>query len=213
MKIVIALATRGSDLYYKLIEFILAQTKKYDIEVTFDVCGYSAEISQRMMFLRLIDMKFDYCLLVDTDVAPPLNTLDKLLAAKKDIITAPVWHFDPWSQDVHLNVAKGEGPDGFIRQYEQPVSGIEEVSTASYACVLFSRKIFDRFRDTGESFVEWSPLIDQGYLGRPTDNILYAKVRKLGFPVFVDWSIKGAIHNRLVMLDDLTIENIQRMKK
>jgi hypothetical protein len=204
MKIVIGMATRSNDIYYPIMKFIHAQESNYDLELIFGECGYSAEHAQRRLFGKLRGHKFDYCLLLDSDVVVPDDTLDHLVSCRVDIVSAPVWHFDPMTKDVHLNICQ----EPWTRMYQKKIQGVEEIYSTSFACLLISRNVFEVFEKANEDLVRWSPKIGNDFRESNTDNIFYEKARSLGFKLNVCWNIKGAIHNRLVSLDDETLTNI-----
>jgi len=207
MRIAIAIATRGNDIYAKLLHFCCESVKKYQCEIITSESGFSAEQAQTNLFNYITDSGPDYVLLIDSDVAVPYDTLEKLLACKTDIVSAPVWHYCPESNDIHLNIHYDMLPGGkdFKRVYETKPSGVEEVISTSFACLLLSKNVFEVFHKAGESFFTWSPLIDDNWNKRVSDNIFCLKARKLGFRIFTCWEVKGAIHNRAVKVCDQLI--------
>jgi predicted glycosyltransferase involved in capsule biosynthesis len=213
MRIAIAIATRGNDIYAKLLNFICEHVKhyRYNCEVITSTSGFSAEIAQNTLFNYIYTLNVDYVLLVDSDVCPPMDALEKLLLAKADIITAPVWHYCPQTNDIHLNIHyRMIGDDNFERIYQARESGVEEIISTSFACLLLSKKVFDTFNRVGESLVKWSPLLDDSWKGKASDNIFCMKARKLGFQLHVCWDIKGAIHHRTIEICDQTINHLQQ---
>ena len=216
MNIVIAIATRGNDMYYQLNEFINHQIGKYNCTVVYGECGYSAEVAQGLLFDKLTKMRFDYCLLLDTDVAPPFDALDKLLACRLAVVSAPAWHYDPMTKDVHLNVHYAKDGGGELeRVYHQKEKGVEEIVSTSFACLLINSSVFNAFYRHKEEFFRWSELIGEydKWHGKPSDNILYAKMLALGIKIHICWDVKGIKHNRHVILDDETLAHIiERVK-
>jgi len=216
MKIVIAIATRGNDLYYRLNEFINHQVKKYDCAIVYGECGYSAEVAQGLLFDKVTKIAFDYCLLLDTDVAPPLDALDKLLACNKPVVSAPTWHYDPMTKDVHLNIHYAKDGEGELeRVYHQKESGIDEIVSTSFACLLINASVFNAFYRRKEEFFRWSELIGDydKWHGKPSDNIFYAKIIAMGIKIYTCWDVKNVKHNRHVILDDETLGNIIKRVK
>ncbi|MEI8350066.1 MAG: hypothetical protein WCI77_07920 [Candidatus Omnitrophota bacterium] len=206
MRIAIAIATRGNDIYAKLLHFCCEAVKKYNCDIVTSEAGFSAEQAQTNLFHYILSCDFDYVLLIDSDVAVPFDTLDKLLACKTDIVSAPVLHYDPMTNDIHWNISlEMINPTEFKRLYERKDSGVEELMSSSFACLLLSKKVFQIFKDAGESFFTWSPLVDERWNRRNSDNIFFLKAKALGLRSFVCWEIKGAVHNRTIKLTDQLI--------
>ncbi len=202
MKINIAIATRGNDIYCQLLHFICKQFRKYDCGLITSSYSSSASIAQEYLFNSLTKTDADYHLLIDSDVCPPEDSLDKLLNCKEDIITAPVWHYDPNTKDIHLNVHYETKENlELIRVYKEKESGIEPIISASFACLLLSRRTLQVFRERKESPVRCSSLIEEKYRNCPdTDNIFFRKCLKLGLQPYVCWDVKNTVHHRYVDL-------------
>ena len=212
-KIAIGIASRGYDIIPPLVGFIVDTMTKYEIELIINSCGFSAAISQEVVFQNALCRGCDYLLLVDTDVTPPGNALDVLLSCNKDIVSAPVWHYNAGLGVIHLNATRKLNELTF----KENTSGVEEVETTSFGCILISKKVLDAFKEAGESFVYWSKLLDEKYNNNviSSDTIFYFKAKKLGFPTYVCWDLKGCEHftrvnlsSRMlgVFLDNLGVE-------
>ena len=208
MKILIGVPTRGRDIYYNTVKFLLAQVTSvsHKVNVIFSRCNVSAEWAQRELFEFMSRSDYDYFLYLDSDVGPQKNTLVRLMSADKDIISAPVWFYDAKNYDIHLGIQMGL--DTNDRLYKaNGREGLQKVGFPGLACTLFKKRVFTRFKDVGEEFFSWSPLIDEKYRSHTTDNILYEKARKLGFDLWVDWDIKDTMHCRDVEMSTNTLEN------
>jgi hypothetical protein len=189
----IGLATRGNDITVGCLEFIVESK----LPVLGSVCKFSAAIAQSRIFYAAAKKELDYLIFIDSDVTPPKGALGRLLELDKDVITIPVFHYDTVKNHLHLNVCLKENYrlTGFGK-------GIEEIEQTSFAFMLVSGRVLKKFKELRESFVEWSSLISEEYKDKPSDNIFCAKVRKLGFKMYVNWDIRGSVHHTTVNLSE-----------
>ena len=198
-KILIGVATRGNDIYYKLCGWLLNQkdSKAEHIDVLFAVCHTGAAFAQNLIFEQLVAQPYDYLFLVDSDLHPPDDIIDKLISHDKDIIKAPVWHYDPISLEIHADITKKED---MIRRYNCPTGGVEKIFTSSFSCLMIKRRVLERFIQKGETFTLWSPLIHPQFKASQSDSIFFAKTRAFGFDAWVDWSLRDVVHHKIVDL-------------
>jgi len=208
LKVAIGIPTRGADLWYKTMLYAMKEFARADMEVivVFSESNVSARNAQDRLFKGIAyhDNNFDYALFLDGDVCVPEDTLDRLIARGKDIMVAPVWHYDHINHDIHLGV---HYTASFERIYA-PREGIERIFGASFSCVLVSKKVLNAFRLMDESAVKWSPLLPLEHNRDANDNIFFRKCFRLGFETWVDWDIKTASHFRRVELCTTTVERI-----
>lgn len=204
-KVLIGIPTRGCDIFHGLVAFLLRQQDKKNprVDVVFSRCGTSANHAEESLFQELARTDYDYLMMIDSDVAPPLGTLEILMADDKDIIGAPVWHFDASDKDIHLGVHIIN--DNARRLYFMR-KGVQQVHYTSYSCMLVKKKVAMGFHKAKEEFVYMSKLIPKWNTKQNTDSIFFAKARKLGFEVWVDWDIKGIVHRRPIDLSDPVLE-------
>jgi hypothetical protein len=203
--VVLGVFTRGRDIHYRLIEFIIHQVlcQKYRVAVLYSESKTSAPMTFMGMWKKAPTVPFDYILCMDSDVILPLNALDEMIKHKKDVMIPPIWYCDSLTQDICI----GAHPtDDKRRIYYPPPYGIEKIGAGHVSACLISRRTYDIFEKRKESPVEWSPLIDEWYKDRLTDNVFYAKLRKLGIQAWVNWDIKDVTHLTEVALNTKTIE-------
>lgn len=203
MKIAIGLATRGDDLIPNIVPFVMASANKYDCQFISASCKFSAEMAQDLIFEAALKRNVDYLLMIDSDVVIPHDALEKLIAADKDMVTAPIWHYYPALGIFHLNVTKELNK--FIFQSKE--SGLEEITAASFGCVLIKKSVLKEFERRKESFVKWSSLLGDDLATVSSDTIFYKKAQKMGFKLFVSWDVKGCEHYTKVHLSDRVLGN------
>lgn len=200
-KVLIGIPVRGTTMERRLLPFIRHQEKSSNYAFIMHQCPYSAAGAQEAIFNRALDNNVDYLLMVDNDVIPPVDVLERMLARKKDILVIPVWHFDQLDKTIHLNISTNfEVPAALAFRIYAERQGLERISTSSFACILISKEVMHRFRKENETFVTWTTMLDKELLGKPSDNLFFEKARKFGFDAFVDWDIRGSIHARQIDL-------------
>lgn len=202
-KIAIGLATRGDDLIPSLVQFIHYNMNKHGAEFIWKACGFSASIAQEQVFQEAEKKNVDYLLMIDSDVMPPMDAIDKLLSCNKDMIVAPIWHYSAYHGILHLNVTRKLG-DHLFHSKE---SGIEEMEAASFGCFLISKRVLKEFVGRREMFVTWSSLLPRELFGSSSDTVLFKKAEKMGFKLYVCWDVKGCEHFTKVHLSNRVLGN------
>ena len=208
-KIMLGLATRGDDIVPSLFEFILRNTMVHGVRFVWKGCGWSAVIPQEAVYQEAIKLEADYLLIVDSDVTPPIDALDKLLECEKDIVTAPIWHYDVRLGDIHLNVTKEFG----IREIDSNKIGLETMRSSSFGCLLMSKKVLDKFKENKETFVTWSPLIEESLKTMSSDVIMFRKIERFGFQLYVNWDVRGCEHYTKIHLSDRVLSQFRQGKQ
>ena len=199
--------TRGCDICYGLVFFLLDVKKRGspETDLVFSRSPLGTAAGDTLLFNALADGDYSHLMFIDSDIVPPYGTLEKLMVHDKDIIAAPVWHFDPNKKDIHLGVHIGK--DNAERLYFMaPRNGVERVHYTCASCMLVKRKVVLGFRKAKEEFVYMSKLIPKFSTEQNTDSIFFAKAAKLGFEIWVDWDIKNVVHRRAVDLSDAVLE-------
>lgn len=213
MHINIGMSTRGNDLNSELVKWIITQTHRTDITSALYLsrCNTSAVKAQSELFRMIRDSKrpFDYALFMDSDVCPIQDVIDILLATGKDVVTAPIWCFDDIHRDIHLNVHYTFENRLSDRVYRPKLTGIEQIQSASFSCLLVSNRVFDTFEKAKEDPILWSPILDTKWKEHENDNIFFLKLRHFGIPAYVCWDAKGGVHYRGVRLCDEVINKLK----
>jgi hypothetical protein len=202
-KVAIAYTSRGNDLCYAMPGYILKQERKFpglDVIAALSLWGPATE----NLFSTLANHPANLLHVVDSDVIPPDDALEKLVENDLDICAGPVFMYDSATNDIHLNVCRKP-----TRERERsPGEGIEKCYGASFACVLIKKRVLQAFIMAGEKFTEPSEMTaDLPDPTPPPDAIFYHKAYKLGFPTFMDWRIGVASHNKYARINGPLVMN------
>jgi len=203
--------TTISTIHYRTVSFLLSCATAPNFElVSYLQEGHtSAAVGQERILQKLQHLDYDYVLMVDSDVAPPADALLKLLAVQRDIVVAPVWHFDINTEDIHLNIHYTQELDPENRIYKVKDSGVEKICSSSFAVMLLSREVFKRFREAGESYTTYTPFLPPYFEGRESDNIFFGKAYLLGLDAYVCWDVHDTVHCRAANLSTRIIEKLR----
>lgn len=205
MKVIIGIATRGTDIHYSLIAYLLNLQKqsKHDIHIILAQCSISPYIAQMTLLENALKETFDYFFFIDSDVCPPDGAIDKIIEINGDIVTIPVWHYDENTQEVHLNASINGSR---IYSYGK---GIEQIIHTSFACVGIKKSVFDKFIQHKQNPLKWDNTLVHELKNVGSDTIFFRKCARLEIPVYINWDIRGAIHYKTIALSDKVINDIQ----
>jgi len=200
----VAFTTRGNDSYWGLTQFLLHQQnifKRFSVLTSISMWGPGAE----QLFGMIADNPFGHILIVDSDVAPTVETPVRMIERDVDIISCPTPMFDGANRDIHYNVHRS---GNFDRVYcpEQAGRGMERVSNTSWACVMIRHRVFEMFRQQKEEFTKWSPILPDDFKELPPDSMFFEKCKVFGFDVWMDWDLEMATHHKYVSLDGVSLE-------
>lgn len=204
MNVVIGIATRGCDIHYELVLFLLKQKA----DVLFAKSSASAAFGQNLIFDTFYKNSYEYLMIIDSDVSPVNGVISKLIEADKDIVTAPVWMYDPFTNDIHLNVHLTLNKSDRVYTLGK---GLQRIYYSSFSCILIKRKVIEEFVTRGEPFVFSNTVKSEGDK-LFSDNIFFDKARSFGFKAFVNWDVKGTVHHRSVDLSSAVLEQYMRKR-
>lgn len=207
-----AIPTRGNDLYWRLAVYLLAQKDRFEeMTLGFAINGWQAASEE--LFKHIVTCPTDFVQWLDADIGPAHDTTARLVRRNVDIITAPVWMYDPKNNDIHLNVLPSFGDESRLRRPKR--NGIERMEQCSFAALLLRRNVIQTFADANEPFCTWTSFLDESWKVYPPDVIFCRKAQKLGFEIYVDWEIPPAEHHKHVALGEDTIEQffVNRVKE
>lgn len=203
-----AFNTRGNDIYWAFMNFLVMQTnifKNISMFVSQSMWGPGAE----NLFKELSKYSCDYIVLMDTDVEPKIETVVRMIERDKDIVSCPTWMYDGVQQDIHLNCHVDGTMD---RCYVPQQGGLQKVFNTSWACVLISHRVLETFAQTKEDFIKWSPLVDEKFKPVAPDSMFFLKAQALGFDVYMDWDCEFATHHKYVSLNAPTTETFLKRR-
>jgi len=209
MKLTIGIPTRG-EINGRLAMWLAKQSKMFDITPIVGFCKTDDYHAYVKVFNAAFKSDCDYFILIQDDIIPYDGVIEGLVSPKKDVVIAPVWHFDGQRKDIHLGVHFGEfkQPEQGFRLYRTR-KGVERCSSGGFGCVCISRKVIDKFNNSRENPLTVSNYV-RGFVGQELDNIFFEKLKLLGLEVWVNWDIDKLIHNRYIALDTEVLENFVR---
>lgn len=153
----------------------------YEIEFQY---FYGYQIDQIRNLIANWAKHYDYLFSVDSDIILPKNTLTKMIAADKDIISGLYIQRHVDRQVVELyQVANGGIINIPYSLLEKPQ--VVEVAGCGFGCVLIKNKVFTTMQYP--HFVYQSALTMEGTVSE--DVYFCKKARELGFTVWADTSI------------------------
>jgi len=203
--VVFAFMTRGNDIYYKLVMYLLQQKEAFKNMGLVTAAKMWGGGACELLFNIAVQTEAAFFHILDSDVAPQRDTTLRLMSHDLDVVASPLWFYDGCMNSIHLNV---HYDNRCLREQtpKPPTEGVEKVFATSFGSVLIKRRVLDMFKQSEESFVEYSSLIDESFKGAPPDTIFFAKVNALGFDVHIDWGCEVGTHHKFVELNSPTIE-------
>ena len=200
-KVIICIPTRGIDIYWKLVTFILQQYQTWpELQLLFSRSTWQAGILP--MFRYLENKDYDYAFFVDADVGPQWDTILQLLSHDKPMVSAPVYMFETNSLDLHFNVHRDEKFEHIHHQGE----GLEKIHSTSFASLLMHKSVLEKFRESGEAYTEWSPIVPEYLKTCPSDIQFFSKCAHFGIDLFVDWDCTMSVHHKYVELSTNSLD-------
>ncbi len=203
IRLLVGIPTRGNDISSGLFRFIIdtiAQKNDIAMKVMIGQSSVAAAFAVDKLWEMMATQidEFDYYMQIDSDVVPPVGTIESMVNKDKDIVVAPVWHYDSISKDIHLNIHPRHLRE---RQYKIRLSGCEKIYSSSLGLIIMKQKVARQFIETRESPIHWTPMLgDYTGIDIHNDNVFFAKAAKLGFETWVDWDVFNVIHQRGIEL-------------
>lgn len=159
-------------------------------DIVIPLSTYLPEARNQVHRTFVEEFNTEYLMMLDSDVLPPPNFVERLLAHKKDMVggwyklkggTTPpvVYDFEGMSP---------ETGKGMWKQRKKPGEGLERVDAAGAGCWLMSRKL---------ALAIGSEPYDTARGGEDLE--LCLKVKEAGFEIYIDWSLACA-HCGLAMV-------------
>lgn len=197
-KILIALPTMGELHVYLAMQIMGWLTKAQSagnlgIMIFPSVCITPVDEARNMLVQEFLKTDCTHLLFIDSDTIPPIDALDKLLAADKDIISAitPIVEYDAardGKNDSNGFYKKWNCVSKETKTFVQPDTGILEIMGCGSACVLIKREVFEKI---SQPYYRFRYEDDNGkpcYVGEDVQFI--AKATQAGFKSYADTSIK-----------------------
>lgn len=155
------------------------------------VTGRPYDHARNSICQTALDHGFEYVFMLDSDVIPPPDTIPRLLAHRKPIISG-VYHRRSPPHGLPVMCRNGQ----FLTQY--PANSIIEVDVVGAGCLLIHRSVLEQMQPSdpkrGRHWFDWK--VDMAHLlppgeGMSEDFVFCLKARKeLGIPILVDTGIQ-----------------------
>jgi FkbM family methyltransferase len=169
---------------------------------------YGYQIDQIRNLIADWAKQYDYLFSVDSDIVLPRDTLVKMLAADKDIISGLYIQRIPGTQTVEIYMDTPGGGCTNIPYALLENRGIVEVAGCGFGCCLVKGEVFRKM--SYPHFQYKSSLTMQETVSE--DVYFCKKARSLGFTVWADPSIKcDHIGSTKFSLDTLAEQNIKKV--
>lgn len=209
-KIFIAIPSAGGKIVNELVTTLINWThdERWAIQLYMPKGMFPLDNARNHCVQKFLEGDTDYLLWIDDDIVPPINALEKLLSADKDIIGG-----------VGLSM-KYENGVGFPypvtlrynseKKYEVYYGqGIEECDATGGACVMFKRKVYEVIERPYQFQYNRN-----GTLALTCDFDVFQRAKKAGFALFIDFTII-CDHIRVASIksfQDLLVKNQSGMR-
>lgn len=160
--------------------------------ILFPPQGYSpVSVARNLCVKEFLKQGYDYLFFVDADTVPPIDSIKKMLAAKKPIISGVTCNLK-LCQDGLLRPAPmvmryvdPKNPDEGLMPVLQE-KGIEEVDGFGMSCCMIHKSVFDGWEEPWftEQFVA-----ELGKKAIGEDLKFCRKLKEKGIPLYADFSI------------------------
>ncbi len=127
---------------------------------------------------------YDYFLSLEADVVPPPDVIERLLAHKKDIVSAVVWYYSEYDgKRIPAPLLWDFDPKGdekymvYVDREELAKPQLKEIKACSLSCCLISRTLLGKIRFSYEK---------DSY-----DDVMFCtNARKHGYSIYVDTTVE-----------------------
>ena len=126
---------------------------------------------------------YDYMFFLDARVVPPVDALDKLLAADKDMISITAQTIQAFEGEPRLvPVAMRKASGGYKPHFG---TGLEQVDVTTCACTLIKRTVMEK---VGKRAFQHTMTDEWGTEGLSEDFYFCERVRSAGFEIWNDYT-------------------------
>jgi hypothetical protein len=157
------------------------------------------------MFELGLEANSDFVHILDTDIGLSHDTAARLMARDVDIVSSPLYFYDPANNDIHLNVHYSKD---LCREYtpRMPPDGIERIFATAFGSVMIKHRVLETFKQANESFCSWTDFLAEEYKTASPDTIFFLKAQEFGFEVWMDWSIPIGTHHKYARINSTMAE-------
>lgn len=193
-KVFIGLPTMGnmnSLLVVALMQYFTNSVNRNDMDMMFyPTLGIKpVEKARNHIVQEFLKTDATHLFFIDADTIPPLDALDKLLKADKDIISGltPIIEHDPTRANDSNGFYKKWNCVGEDDQLLKPNMGIVPIKGAGGSCILIKREVFEKQPEP------WYKFLDKDDNGKPVEisEDIYFIIMSIsrGFKPYADTSI------------------------
>lgn len=185
MNVFIAVPVYDGRLHHKLAIALIDWVKRLDYvrRVSFFPGLYPVSLARNQVVKEFLKTDATHLFMMDDDVIPPRDALEKLLSDDKDIVSG-VYPAHTKDRD-----GRPQPPELLAIRDGAPVhgEGLERVDYTGAGCLLGKREVFEAISPPWFKFV----FTEDGSLMRVSEDVYFFNLaRALGFGVWVDFDIK-----------------------
>lgn len=146
---------------------------------------------------------YNYLFFMDARVPPPVDVLDRLLNANKDMVSATVQTIQWYKDEPRLvPIAVRRSGEKYKPHFGE---GIEEVDATTCACTLIKRRVME---GVGKRAFKHTMIDDWGVDGLSEDFYFCERVKKLGCQI---WNDYGILCSHYKEVDTRTINSLMNI--
>lgn len=168
------------------------------VSTIFCVEAYSPVTAARNLAVEMfLQTDCTHILFVDNDIVPPMDAPQKLLAAKKPVVSGLCWIIKYQDrQGLILSASsRRNGEESWV--WHMGV-GVEEVDTVPGGCFLVEKEVFEAIGDNPFHFI----MNERGTLDFTEEIAFGKKVQEAGYKLYTDFDVE-CDHVRAVRLASL----------
>lgn len=188
-KVYISIPTKSGQVYFELMIRLLAWSHQQAIPVIINFGPFLAPIDhcRNTIVKKFLATDCTHLLMIDDDIVPPVETLERLLFHDKEIIGAvcPVIGPDK-SGKLAISYNAYMGSSGNYTQHNWPNSSdLEEVSAIGTGCIMIKREVF-----TDGKLVFMTEYDEEGIKWTGEDISFCENAKNLGVKIYADYKLK-----------------------
>ena len=186
-KVCIAIPTRDGNIYFELALRLVQWTNQRDIPVELIFQPFSAPVdhARNDIVRRFMATKCTHLLMIDDDIVPPFEALERLVKHNKDIVAAICPLIGPNKKGEMITTwnAFYKTKNGYAPWGSCP--GLQKVAAVGTGCIMIKRGVFDyccRFTTEYDK--------NTGIKTKGEDISFCDQVAEHGFKIFADFKLE-----------------------
>ena len=198
MNIFIAVPTYRYFTHYGLAIALVDWARRFDYvqQVLFFPGLYPVDLARNQIVKEFLKTDADFLFMIDDDVIPPRNALEKLLFDDKDIVSGV---YPAHTKDVD---GRPQPPAPLAIRDGEPVhgSGLEKVDWGGAGCLLVKREVFEAI---DKPWFEFEFTEDHSLMTVSEDVHFFNLAKAQGFEVWADFDVQCG-HVKMVDLREVS---------